>query len=163
MKNSKLLLTGFILLLPAFAAAQDQDQAAEQAQGAEGNAEHPCSGDMTKYCADTISGSREEQVSCLQEHVKQLSVPCKAKMDKFGGGNKKSNNKKSNNKKSTKKSKETITENHPCAPDMDNFCSDVKGMPGKDLKCLMSHSADLSKECRNRLRKDHAKKQKKIV
>ena len=129
MKNLKMAITGFVLLLPAFAAAQDyatsesEEVSAEQSTKSGRSKESSCKDDAAKLCAG-IEGA--EMAKCLMDNESALSPSCRQRLAK-------------------------LKKDNPCAPYAGKLCKDTAGSPMAQMQCLLKHEADLSDDCRRAL------------
>ena len=87
----------------------------------------PCAEDVEKFCKDVQPGGGR-LVECLKQHEKELSGPCKQRMEE---------------------ARETATEVHQaCVDDVHKFCGDVTPGKGRVARCLKEHASQLSPECK---------------
>ena len=98
-------------------------------------APRPCAEDVQKFCKDVQPGGGR-LAECLKQHEKELSGPCKQKMQE---------------------ARERAQEVHQaCADDVHKFCGDVTPGKGRVARCLKEHARQLSPECKKEL--EEAKK-----
>lgn len=98
------------------------------------NADHPCMGDVQKFCATAHKG-HGEVMKCLKEHDKEISPACQIKMADAS-------------EKMKEKLKGIITN---CKKDAQKFCKDVPRGHGGKVKCLEENKEKLSASCKSSL------------
>jgi len=95
----------------------------------------PCAEDVEKFCKDVQPGGGR-LVECLKQHEKELSGPCKQRMEE---------------------ARERAKEVHQaCGDDVHKFCGEVTPGKGRVARCLKEHANQLSPECKKEL--EEAKK-----
>ena len=90
-----------------------------------------CAGDREKFCASVAVGGGRV-LRCLQEHVKDLSDPCKAALGDAPGG-------------------APGAVKSACRGDAMQLCREAIGDQGRMKTCLASHAAQLSDGCKTAL------------
>lgn len=109
------------LLLASAAWAQDRP-----ARGA-------CAADIKTHCADIERGDGK-LVTCIKDHLKDLSGPCQAKFAALAAGSK------------------------ACVGDVKENCKDAKPGRGRIRECLRSALANLSDACKDSISKAAARR-----
>jgi hypothetical protein len=94
-----------------------------------------CKNDVDKLCKDVQPGEGRI-LECLKTHQKEVSPACATKM------------------KQVKAELKKVSD--ACEPDIEKFCWDTPMGKGGIAKCLKSHQADLSADCKTAVA--HAKK-----
>jgi len=85
---------------------------------------------MQEFCKDVQPGGGR-LVDCLKQHEKELSEPCKKKMEE---------------------TRQNAKEVHQaCRDDVHRLCGDVSPGKGRIARCLKEHGDELSPECKAKL------------
>ena len=89
-----------------------------------------CRADAAKLCKDVKPGGGRV-LQCLKQHESELSAPCRERLVE--------------GKKRADEFKEA------CKPDAEKLCKETPKGPGNMIRCLVSHKADLSPSCRQKI------------
>jgi len=93
-------------------------------------AQQPCAEDAKKFCSDVRPGGGRV-VQCLNKHDAELAPACREQLAAAKA-----------------RVKEFV---QACKADSEKYCKSVEVGSGRVLRCLKSHEADLSAECKAQL------------
>ena len=119
----------------------------------------PCTPDIQNFCKGVKRGGGAI-MRCLKEHEDELSGPCKDFREKARLLSSEPRTQTEEKAPPTQSAPKRIG---PCAPDIQNFCKDVKRGGGAIMRCLREHEDELSGSCKDfrekaRLRREASKR-----
>ncbi len=115
----------------AFAIILASGEVAAQDQPPRGPGGGACHADVVRLCSD-VRGQRGAVRRCLAEHADDLSEECRAQIAQRG-----------EQARSVGKRVRQV-----CAAELARFCPDLQPGRGGIMRCLRSHEAELSEDCR---------------